>query len=127
MDYTKTIHPRQLLLNHRRRSVTKANLIRMIARVMVRLPTDNLGRRYLHHHLQSLISLPNDVMYNDTWNVVNEYAKRMAKVIVELDTPIEPPNQEVENQDETLFELFMIFMGIVLWYGITMYSQNTNV
>jgi hypothetical protein len=66
-------------------------------------------------------------MYNDTWNVVNEYAKRMAKVIVELDTPIEPPNQEVENQDETLFELFMIFMGIVLWYGITMYSQNTNV
>jgi hypothetical protein len=127
MNYIKTIHPRKLFVEHTRRNITKAKLTQLITQLIDHLPRDNVGRYYLIHHLRSLTNLPND-MYNETWVAVTEYSKRLSEVIIQLDTPIDPPPQmiihrEVNNQQETLFDLLLILVGVLLWYGINVYAQ----
>ena len=129
MNYIKTIHPRKLFVEHTRRNITKAKLTQLITQLMY-LPIDNVGRYYLTHHLRSLTNLPND-MYNETWVAVTEYSKRLSEVIIQLDTPIDPPPQmivrrEVNNQQETLFDLLLILVGVLLWYGLDVYAQMKN-
>jgi hypothetical protein len=130
MDYTKTIHPRKMFVEHTQRTVTKANLTRMITMLMYHLPIDNVERYHLHHHLHSLTTLPTD-MYHDTWVAVNEYSKRMSEVTLHLDTHVDLPPQmivrrEVDNQQETTLDLLLILVGILLWYWINVYAQMKN-